>query len=364
MKRVLFFVPYVLGKSASQRFRFEQYLNLLSIKGFNIKIKHLLNQNDLFILYNSKKKISKLLLVVKASIIRLYQLRTVLGCTYLFIHRELLPVGPPVFEWIFAKVLKKKIIYDFDDAIWLTDKTNESRLERMIRWRSKVGLICKWSYKVSCGNAYLADYARQFNSNVLINPTTIDTDNVHNPHLYNKQDLRVKSSIDTIVIGWTGSHTTLKYLEELYPALKEIESKFPEIVFLVIADRPPVMSLKNILFKAWSAETEVEDLMLADIGIMPLPDDEWSKGKCGFKALQYMALEIPALVSPVGVNTEIVIDGNEGFHCKTSDDWIRNIGQLIANETLRKEMGKRGRQKVINNYSVRSNTDNFLSLFT
>ena len=77
-----------------------------------------------------------------------------------------------------------------------------------------------------------------------------------------------------------------------------------------------------------------------------------------------MALEIPALVSPVGVNTEIVIDGNEGFHCKTSDDWIRNIGQLIANEPLRKEMGKRGRQKVINNYSVRSNTDNFLSLFT
>lgn len=276
---------------------------------------------------------------------------------FVFIHREALPFGPPVIEWIIAKVLRKKIIYDFDDAIWRTDVTNESFLERMLRWRSKVGFICKWSYKVSCGNFYLAEYARQFNNNVVINPTTIDTVSVHNPVLHQRP------SSDHITIGWTGSHSTLKYLVKFERVLKQIENKYPSTQFLVIADRPVDMNLRNLVFKKWSPETEIEDLLAADIGIMPLPDDEWTKGKCGFKALQYMALEIPAVVSPVGVNKDIVEDGVHGFLCASETDWFAALERLILNPEERIYMGRQGRQKVAELYSVTSNSANFLSLF-
>jgi glycosyltransferase involved in cell wall biosynthesis len=102
---------------------------------------------------------------------------------------------------------------------------------------------------------------------------------------------------------------------------------------------------------------------MADIGIMPLPDDEWAKGKCGFKALQYMSLEIPAVVSPVGVNSEIVENGVQGFWCLSESEWFTRLEQLILNPEERKQMGRLGRQKVIQRYSVRSNTATFLSLF-
>src|SRR5690606_22099916 len=113
--------------------------------------------------------------------------------------------------------------------------------------------------------------------------------------------------------------------------LKQIENKYPSTQFLVIADRPVDMNLRNLVFKKWSPETEIEDLLAADIGIMPLPDDEWTKGKCGFKALQYMALEIPAVVSPVGVNKDIVEDGVHGFLCASETDWFAALERLILN---------------------------------
>ena len=142
---------------------------------------------------------------------------------FVFIHREATPLGPPIFEWILAKVLKKKIIYDFDDAIWLTDRQQESVLLRIAKWRSKVGSICKWAYKVSCGNEYLCNYAALFNKNVVYNPTTIDTENLHHP----SQILYPIKHPDRIRIGWTGSHSTLKYLDEIQPVLHKILNEYP-----------------------------------------------------------------------------------------------------------------------------------------
>lgn len=123
------------------------------------------------------------------------------------------------------------------------------------------------------------------------------------------------------------------------------------------------MPLKNLVFKPWKKETEIEDLALFDIGIMPLPDDTWAKGKCGFKALQYLAMEIPAVVSPVGVNSKIIEHGGNGFCCTTEEEWFEVLEILILNEAGRKIMGERGRRKVIEHYSVLSNSATFLSLF-
>ena len=165
------------------------------------------------------------------------------------------------------------------------------------------------------------------------------------------------------VIGWTGSHSTLKFLYVLEPVLRQLKNKYPHIKILIISDQRPQLPFISIDFIPWSLETEIEDLAKIDIGIMPLPNDEWSKGKCGFKALQYMSLEKPAVVSSVGVNKKIVDHGITGFHCVTADDWLTHLGYLIERKDACHTMGKKGREKILKHYSVVSNTPNFLSLF-
>jgi glycosyltransferase involved in cell wall biosynthesis len=240
----------------------------------------------------------------------------------------------------------------------LTDRKNESLLFRTLKWRSKVQSICRWSYKVSCGNEFLCSYANQFNPLVVLNPTTIDTERLHNPTLY-----APKAMTEYIVVGWTGSHSTLKYFESVEPVLMEIEHRFKNIKFMIIADRKPALKLDSMIFRPWTPETEIQDLAQFDIGIMPLPDNVWSKGKCGFKALQYMAMGIPTIASPVGVNTKIIDHGVNGFLCNTTNEWINSLEQLAQDNTKRKQLGERGRAKVVSHYSVVSNSANFLSLF-
>ena len=355
--KILFLIPYPLYESPSQRFRFEQYIEILKQKGYQCTFQSFLNSQNWQLFFKSGKSLQKGLALFSGFLRRVLALFQAPFFDFVFIHREAAPLGPPVFEWVIAKILHKKIIYDFDDAIWLTDRANESWLLKTMKWRTKVGAICKWSYKVSAGNNYLCTYAQQFNPAAVFNPTTIDTNELHNPHEFEKTET------GTVTIGWTGSHSTLKYLVELEQVLERIEQENPFLQILVIANQPPVMKLKSLAFIPWSKQTETEDLLKIDIGIMPLPDDEWSKGKCGFKALQYMALEIPAVASQVGANSVIIDDGFNGYLCSTSQQWYETLNLLIGDVALRKKIGNAGREKVIGCYSVESNTSTFLSLF-
>src|SRR5690606_12464587 len=157
--------------------------------------------------------------------------------------------------------------------------------------------------------------------------------------------------------------STLKYLDDVEEVLSNVITEYSDVDFLVIADREPSLDNMPVRFIPWNAETEIEDLLQIDIGIMPLPDDEWANGKCGFKALQYLALERPAVVAPVGVNSFIIEDGVNGFLCSTPKQWERALRKLIEDANLRKMMGEKGRTTVEQRYSVRSNTSTFLSLF-
>jgi glycosyltransferase involved in cell wall biosynthesis len=357
--KILFLTPYPLGQAPSQRFRFEQYLKILEEKGFTLSFQSFWDEKAWAILYKSGFFFQKAIGFIKGKARRVAILFQLAKIDFVFIHRECLPIGPPIIEWIIAKILEKKIIYDFDDAIWLPNTSKENRLVALVKWHGKVASICRWSYKVSCGNAYLADYARQFNDSVIINPTTIDALTLHNPSLYKQK----KESL-SVTIGWTGTHSTLPYLQFLVPVLEKLGNKFHRNVrLLIIANKKPELKLKFIDFIPWSKQTEVEDLLQMDIGVMPLSDDRWAKGKCGFKALQYMALEIPTIASPVGVNGFIIDHGVNGFLASTHQEWFTVLENLILNHELRKKIGPHGREKVIASYSVTSNSSNFLSLF-
>lgn len=359
MKRVVLFCPYPYNEAPSQRFRFEQYLSILEKRGFKITLLPFYNQSTWKNLYNRGNFIIKGVSIYFLIFRQILKSLIVLQSNLVFIHREILPVGPPFIEWVIAKIFRKKIIYDFDDAIWLTDNKSEGWINRKIRWRSKVSSVCKWSYKVSCGNAYLAKYAKQFNNNVVIIPTTINTKIVISPSY--KRNL---SNSKEVIIGWTGSHSTLKYLQQIETVLQNLENQYEQVSFLIISDQPALLKLNRLTNITWNKRTEIEDLLKIDIGIMPLPDDEWTKGKCGFKALQYMALEIPCIASPVGVNKDIIQNGVNGFLCNTPDEWMSCFNLLLTNELYRIQIGRQGKTTVEKNYSTQSNSSLFLSLFT
>ena len=359
MKKVLFITPYPKEAAPSQRFRFEQYLDILEANDYQIELAPFIDLETWHLLYDSGSSFKKMLGVAKGFIKRFFLVFRIGSTDHILIHREATPIGPPIFEWVATQIYKKKIIYDFDDAIWLPNTSEQNSLAAKLKFHHKVGKICKWAHKVSAGNEYLASYAKQFNSNVVINPTTIDTENLHNPKL-----LSSKSKIGNLklTIGWTGTHSTLKYLDPIFPILDQLTEQF-DFTLLVISNLPPVTERNYLKFIKWSKETEIEDLTTFDIGIMPLTDDRWARGKCGFKALQYLALETPAIISPVGVNTQIVSHGKSGYLCSTDEEWELAIKSFLENPELIKKMGTEGRKHVVANYSVLSNTQNFLSLF-
>ena len=355
--RILFIIPYPPGRAPSQRFRFEQYLDVLTEAGHTYRLVPFLDEATWAILYKPGQTGRKVLGILAGLWRRLMLLFSVSGYDFVFIHREAAPIGPPVFEWIIAKVLGKKIIYDFDDAIWMKDPAGEQGIIGRLKWQQKVGSICRWAYKVSCGNSYLADYARQFNPNTVINPTTLDTDLLHN-------QVRDQNQAGPPVIGWTGTHTTLRHLDLVWPVLERLEREGQEFVFHVISNEPPVYTgLRSLRYSPWRKQTEIPDLLQFNLGLMPLVDDPWARGKCAFKALQYMALGMPALVSPVGMNTEVVQDGTNGFVCATDEEWYQALRRLLASQPERARQGAAARRTIVERYSVASNTANFLNLF-
>lgn len=356
MKKILFLFPYPSHTAASQRFRFEQYLEILRNHNFSITLKPFLDEATWRVLYKEGFFIQKAIGILKGFIRRFFLMFSIWKYDFVFVHREATPIGLPFVEWIVCKIFKKKMIFDFDDAIWLPNTSEQNKIVAGLKFHQKTKYLCQWAYKVSAGNAYLANYAQKYNPNVVLNPTTIDTENWHNPAW-----VPPKSNSKPI-IGWTGTHSTITYLAALLPILQKI-AQTQDFIFLVISDKKPEWHLDNLQYVAWNKETEIQDLAQMDIGLMPLADDEWAKGKCGFKALQYMAMGIVPLVSPVGVNSEIVTDGYNGFICKEDESWEKAIVYLLQETQKRQEIGAAARATIVQKYSVLANTSNFLSLF-
>ena len=356
--KVAFFVPTEVGISPGQRFRFEQYLDILEVS-YNITpvIYPFWSKRHFSQLY-SGNIIVKIIGVVFGFFKRVFHLiKTIPKSKIVFIYREVTPIGPPIFEWVLAKIFFKKIIYDFDDAIWMPLTSKSNSIAKYFKFHHKVGMICNWSYKVSVGNHFLAKYAEKYNANIIINPTTIDTINLHNQVKKHKDN-------SVITIGWTGTHSNFIYLKVVIPSIIKLQTEY-NIKFIIIANQNP--QLKGVLYeyKKWNKDSEIDDLLEFDVGIMPLDEklSELSKGKCGFKALQYMALGIPPVISPVGINKELIEEGVNGYLASTKEEWFDKMLILVEEVNMRKKIGSMGRKFIDDNYSVLSNSKNFSSLF-
>lgn len=355
-RSVLFILPYPLHKAPSQRFRVEAFFWLLDDEGISYKTQSFFTDESWKVLYARGHAIKKLFAVLSGFFRRTgFLFFKAFSYDFVFIHREASPIGPPIFEWYVAKVLRKKIIYDFDDAIWLQNTVTPNPVVDWIRAFWKIKYLCKWSFKVAGGNDYLCAFARQYNSNVFLIPTSVNTVNRYS-------FLKEHNNKKRITIGWTGSHTTMNYLEMVYAVIGRLEAIY-DFDFLVISNKKPSSTLRSLKYIAWSEVSEIEDLSQIDIGIMPMFQDQFSAGKCGFKIIQYLSLGIPALASPVGVNSKIIDHGVNGYLCSGEEDWFQYLSLLLNNEEQRNSFGKNGRNKIENEYSIKAISKNFLSLF-
>ena len=353
-KKILFLANHRKDRSPSQRFRFEQYLEYFQQNGFTYELSPLLNERDDTLFYSKGNWFQKLFLVIRCFKKRLKDVKNATNFDIIFIQREAFFTGTTYFEKKLNQ-LPVKVIFDFDDSIWLPNVSPGNKKLEWLKNYNKTKTLIGLSDFVIAGNQYLADYANQFNQYVHIIPTTIDTAY----HVPLKSDSKSK-----ICIGWTGTATTIKHFEMAIPVLLKLQQKYKDkIYFKVIGEGKYTNEILAINGTSWNLKTEIEDLQEIDIGIMPLPNDEWAKGKCGFKGLQYMALEIPTIMSPVGVNTSIINEGINGYLADSDEDWISKLSNLIESEELRQKIGEAGRKTIKEKYSVAANQQKYVDLF-
>jgi glycosyltransferase involved in cell wall biosynthesis len=356
VKRILFVAPHRPNRAPSQRFRFEQYLDFLKEKGFECHFSYLISEKDDVVFYSKGKFIRKSGLFFKYFFIRLKDVLKAKKYDIIFIQREAFFLGSAFFERRFSRS-KARLIYDFDDSIWLQNVSEANRNLNFLKNYGKTAKIIKYADLIIAGNKYLFDYARNFNVNVEIIPTTIDTNE------YIKSNCQGKNN-QVICIGWSGSITTIQHFKYAEPILMKIKEKYQEkVCFKVIGDKSYCNEKLEIRGLSWTKQDELKELNTFDIGIMPLPDDVWAKGKCGLKGLQFMSLEIPTIMSPVGVNNEIIIDGENGFLASTEEEWISKLSILIEDVELRKKIGLAGRKAVVEKYSVDAHKNQYVQYF-
>jgi len=326
----------------------------LEANGFKCVLAPLVTEKDDALLYSQEHYFYKFIITIKSFFKRFYDVRAASKFDIVFIQREAYFLGTTYFERKFKRS-GAKIVFDFDDAIWLMDISDANKKFSWLKKPTKTAKIISIADLVIAGNTYLADFARAYNQKVLTIPTSVDTEKF--------KKITSSKIKNRICIGWTGSQTTIKHFSLAIPFLTELKRKYGDkIYFKVIGDIAYSNKELEIQGLSWNKDSEIEDLSELDIGIMPLPHDAWSQGKCGLKCLEYMALCIPPVISPVGVNTKIVEDGKDGFIADSTKEWVEKISRLIESPELRREMGEKGRQTVIERYSVLAHRDTYISV--
>ncbi len=342
--RVLFIAPHPV-EGPSTRYRITQYLPYLEAAGIDWELRPFLSSRVAAAVYRpGGGTLRKLAITASASVGRCVDVARATRCDLVFVLREAFPVGPPLLELALAKAAGR-LVFDFDDAIYQPALNYDNPLDRLRDWNRPAKIIAR-AAKVFAGCTVLADYARRHSPDpdrVVLLPTVVDT-TLFVP--------RAKPPSEEITIGWIGTPRNTVYLEFVWAALAEAGRRDPRIHYVFVGADPFPVGGTRVEFRPWQLSREVADIQDFDIGLMPLPDDEQTRGKCGIKLIAYMACGLPTIASPVGANCDIVADGESGILASSPDEWIEAILRLAQDAALRRAMGASGRRLVEARFSL------------
>jgi len=251
------------------------------------------------------------------------------------------------FQWPMLGLVRRRarrIVFDFDDAIMFHNSRAASPYSRTRQKR--FADMVHASDHVIAGNSFLREQVARYNERVTVLPTAIDGSR------YALKEYN--TTRDIVSIGWIGDHGSIHYLERMRPVFEEIGKRYQHVQLVIICDTFFDCDNIRVVKKMWSSEKEVGDLQDLDIGVMPLLDDPWSWGKCGLKILQYYGVGVPSVCTPVGVNKDVVQEGVTGFGAMTHDEWVRRLSILIEDAEMRKQMGLRGHELVMNSFTLQA----------
>lgn len=369
--RVRAYAPYP-GTGPSTRFRLLQFAEPLARRGVDLEIVPFLDEDEYRGLYEPGAGLRKVGLLVRGLWRRFGALEAAGDADVVIVQRELAPV---LNGALLSRLTSEgaPVVYDFDDAVFLRPEGGSRLLGLFRRPKAATAAFCRDAVRVLAGNRYLADFAREArdvggsgadgpaegrpggpaaDDAVRVLPTVVDTDRFAPGEASSAPESPSAGSPSPPVVGWIGTHSTARYLVELYPALRRLADRVPYRLLVVSNRPPPPAPGVEMEYRAWSGADEVEHVRALDVGLYPLSDGPWARGKCGFKAIQYLACGVPAVASPVGVLPDIVVPGETGYLAADHDEWVGRLERLLADPRHRDELGRRGRERVVDAYSV------------
>src|SRR5262245_29959921 len=338
-------------EGAGCRFRVAQFIPYLRSVGIDVTLRSLFDADFFHLVYKPGHYLRKASAFASLSLRHLGTLYDAGSFDAILIYREIFPIGPALIERLLARGDRRPVVFDFDDAIFLPNVSDANRPILPLKSPGKVATIISHSDHVIAGNDYLANYARRFNDAVTVIPTCVDTTRfVPRPEAFSGNGSGAERDL---IVGWIGSPTTASYVQGLSRVLQRVAARHRFVMRVsgpnepldipgLITDQPP-----------WMLDREVELFNTCDIGVYPLTDDEWARGKCGFKAIEFMACGVPVVASPVGVNREIIEDGVNGLLAAAEDEWVEKLERLLVDRELRRLLGQAGRRTIDERYSLR-----------
>lgn len=357
--RVLGLCSYPI-EAAATRYRLAQFIEPLAEKGIDLEISSFLDSEQFALLYQNKLQMQKMLGLSKSFLHRFSEIFKARQFDLLLVQREAMFLGPAFFEWVFQKSGKLPLILDLDDATYIRYVSpTYGKLGSFLKFFGKTDNLIKRAEVVLCGNRFIADYVRDKKTEAVIVPTIVDTNKFF--------PLEKTNAIP--VLGWIGTHSTFSLLQSIFPVLQKLAQKHQFILKIVGAGVEKIelegVKIENL---TWKLEREVFDFQSLDIGLYPITisesaPTEWILGKSGFKAIQYMAVGIPFVVTPIGVCAEMGEPNETHFNATTAEEWYNSLNKLLLDEKLRKKMGANARRYSLQNYTVTIQTDKLVAVF-
>jgi glycosyltransferase involved in cell wall biosynthesis len=352
-KKILVICPYPEKQVPAQRLKYEQYFKHFEAAGYEITVKPFIEESFYKFIFTPGNLHKKIIAVLWGYLNRLATLPTVPLYDGIYVFLYVTPFGSPLFEFLY-RMAARGMIYDIDDLAYMGKTSRFNRFIGFLRGKAKYNYLMKSADHVITCTPYLDKYVRQFNQKTTDISSTIRTDDYQPVNPYTNEK--------TLLLGWSGSHSTAPYLKILHAVLLKLREKIP-FRLRVIGDAEFTLPGLEIEALPWREKTEVEDLQKIDIGLYPLPQEEWVLGKSGLKALQYMALGIPTVATAIGANYRVIEEGESGFLVKTEEEWLDRLEKLARDPSLRKKIGLAARERVEKLYSVNANKSTYLNIF-